>query len=1347
MQNLVKKLPLLFLSSLLLFSSSIMGQVAKDAHFCAVPTPNGDFFSNLKQADGSFLKIKVNSRPPLDYLTTTDGYTVIKDKDDFLKYAQHNEKGNLIPTAMIAHNENERDETERDFVQKIDKHLQYKGEERANRLANYQLKMGGDGPELIFPPIGNQKALLLLIHFTDQVATYSVTDFNALANQTGYNVNGQSGSFRDYYQDISCGQLTINTDVQGWYVSNSVRSTYGYGNGFEATGGLIRQAVDAAEAAGLDFSQYDGDNDGNVDVVMVIHSGRGTEESGDNNDIWSHRWQLAATGNHVNYDGVWINDYMIQPEKLGSVNITNIGILCHEFGHALGLPDLYDIDYTSSGIGEWCLMAGGSWNNGGRTPAHMSAWCKQKVGWISPTLLENCGTSISNMGSTDNSCEEYYRINTPVSTEYFLLENRQKQGWDNAIPGSGLLIWHIDEAKIDASDNTNTVNADETHYGVALEQADGIANLNNGSNRGDAGDPFPGISNNTSFNNFTNPNSRNNNSNFSNVCIYNISVDGTAVSFDWEKEVDIQIDENTVTPLSLAAGATLNIATTLTNTAECMNVDASTLNYYLSADNVVDDTDNNLGSNAVGAINTGSSLNINGNVTIPDGTSDGTWFICTQSDANNAVEECDEDNNTNCVQIQIQANNDSCLAQAGRATSDNLNLCEAGNISNLTTQYPLGNAPSDDFTQAYALLNAANDEVLSITSTNFFNNLTAGSYCIRSFNILSTDIDNLDISNFPQPLADFRALNDSLCFDISTNCDISFTITTDTDEDGVCDDADNCPDTPNSNQADEDGDGVGDVCDACTGNDADGDSDGDGICDDTDNCPDTPNSNQADEDGDGVGDVCDACTGNDADGDSDGDGVCDDADNCPNTPNSDQADEDGDGIGDVCETATDPCDGLGGDSDEDGICDEEDNCPDTPNSDQADEDGNGVGDVCETVTDPCDGLGGDSDGDGVCDQIDNCPSTPNSNQADLDNDDVGNVCDICNGDDKSGDSDKDGICNDIDNCINTPNSNQSDIDNDGMGDACDVCTGNNSSGDSDGDGVCNDIDNCLNTPNSDQTDIDNDGIGDACENIDGCTLQAKLESIDTQIPIIKNLVIYHITINNGRSPYNYLPVHIDGYVKHSLKRAVIKIYATQTASFEFLITDADGCEVSVTHKAVADDIRITKYDIQAQSSIEQKDGSIEISVSGVDDNYTYEWSGISCPCPNTAQINGLETGWYSVKVTDSVNSNPAYGWYWVPRDKGGRGKLNGEGEKLFATPNPVRHQANIYFELTHDAVAYLDLYDISGQHIKDVINIRAKGETQYTAHLSVADLQTGIYLLRLQTNTGHTTYQKIVVTK
>ncbi|MFK8104149.1 MAG: M6 family metalloprotease domain-containing protein [Saprospiraceae bacterium] len=537
------------LSTLLLFISTAFAihhlidqspttATCQDKHhhssFCKVaPSPSPTI---LKQIDGQDLNVKIKGSAAVHYLETLDGFTLLKDTDGAYKYAHVGDKGKLVCSDILARNTNQRSNTEQQFLQGLDKHLKYNTAQlqikkaAANALKSIPTIPNGNNTSGIFPSTGTRKALLLLVDYPDQTSTFNNSNFDDLTNQVGYNVNGQNGSFRDYYKDISYDALVINTDVEGWYMANNNRSTYGDDNNDYGGVDVVREAVDAAEAAGVDFSQYDGDGDGAVDVVMVIHSGRGAEESGNGDDIWSHRWVLAANNKQVNYDGVLINDYIIQAETYGSSNaITNIGVLCHEFGHALGLPDLYDTDGSSEGIGRWCLMAGGTWNNAGKTPAQMSAWCKKELGWTPPTLLTGSG-SITDMDHNDNNAI-MYRMNTPNPQEYFLIENRQQVGWDAYLPGEGLAIWHIDENITNGGGNG--INTDDTHYGVHLEQADAMLNLNNGDNRGDQGDLFPGSSGQTVFNNDSSPNAKNYNGDDSGVNISSVVETGTTVSFDY----------------------------------------------------------------------------------------------------------------------------------------------------------------------------------------------------------------------------------------------------------------------------------------------------------------------------------------------------------------------------------------------------------------------------------------------------------------------------------------------------------------------------------------------------------------------------------------------------------------------------------------------------------------------------------------------------------------------------------------------------------------------------------------------------------------------------------------------
>ncbi len=317
----------------------------------------------------------------------------------------------------------------------------------------------------------------------------------------------------------------------------------------------------------------------------------------------------------------------------------------------------------------------------------------------------------------------------------------------------------------------------------------------------------------------------------------------------------------------------------------------------------------------------------------------------------------------------------------------------------------------------------------------------------------------------------------------------------DTDGDGACQSADNCPGVYNNTQAEGDGDGLGDACDVCPAdsdpNQEEGDADGAG--DACDNCQQLYNPTQADPDMDGIGSACDICPSaadpNQEDGDADGDG--DACDNCPTDSNPAQTDTDGDGMGDTCD-ADDDEDGILDDGDGSGtegdapctggvyqLCD--DNCPLRSNPAQTDIDMDGIGDLCDTNI--C--ILGDPDNDTICDDDDNCPGFYNPAQQDNDQDGAGNGCDVCPliPDPAQADGDNDGVGNICDNCPAISNPSQTDGDGDGRGDACDVCPAdtdpNQEDGDFDGDGDA--CDNCPSDSNPTQTDTDGDGVGNVCD--------------------------------------------------------------------------------------------------------------------------------------------------------------------------------------------------------------------------------------------------------------------------
>ncbi|MEI6949541.1 M6 family metalloprotease domain-containing protein [Paraflavisolibacter sp. H34] len=512
--------------------------------------PASPYPITVKQADGSTLTIVAKGTMLKPWTETVDGYSVVR-KGGRYEYAVKQD-GRLVPSGIPARNSQERRMMEQSFLQQQSKSLKPdlprfapKPGLSAGRVAGSPQKAAG------YPSKGIIRALMLLIKFSDLPNKNTVADFNNMMNQSNYR---GTGSFRDFYTVSSFGQLTVNTDVFGWYTAKQPYNHYGYGNDFYVSTDLVREAVDAAEAAGVDFSKYDNDRDGVVDGIIIAHAGPGAEEGGQEEYIWSHRWVLSGGGNAVSYDGVRIDDYIINPERRTYTNdMTGRGVYCHEFGHNLGLPDLYDTDGGSEGMGNWSLMAAASWLGSEHTPGNMCAWCRNELGWQTPALISSAGAYTLTASASRN--DQIYRVNTPDSAEYFLLENRQKAGLDLSLPGKGLAIYHINTQKTTGvARNFNQVNADVTLKGVDLEEADGMDNMDYGWNRGDQGDLYPSSYNgNKEFSDTTTPNAQTYGGAKSGITITGISQNGDgSVSFDIK--VGDSADTPAITSIAPAAG-------------------------------------------------------------------------------------------------------------------------------------------------------------------------------------------------------------------------------------------------------------------------------------------------------------------------------------------------------------------------------------------------------------------------------------------------------------------------------------------------------------------------------------------------------------------------------------------------------------------------------------------------------------------------------------------------------------------------------------------------------------------------------------------------------------------------
>ncbi|MCC6395451.1 MAG: M6 family metalloprotease domain-containing protein [Bacteroidetes bacterium] len=493
----------------------------------------------VAQPDGSTFSIVGFGDERYNYAETLDGYVVIQGSDEYWYYATLNPEGRFVPSAFRIQGNNVAPQQK--MVSGVPKHLRESSPVIASRMRMYELERTASegtlrksilGPERT--ENGVKRVLILCVEFSNLAATQTSASFQEMVNNDSW--KSGVGGMSKYYKDVSYNMLSLQADGQDWITAAEASAYYAFSNadfGIHIQE-LVSQCIDAAEANGVDFSLYDNDGDGEVDGLFIVHSGKGAEEGNQTQYIWSHSGGLNETYART-YDGMYIGRYIIMPEMYGAGHV-DIGVFCHEYGHMLGLPDLYDTNDASNGesegIGNWCLMATGGWGGDGSSPerpTHMSAYCKELLGLTTPTVLA-ASQGLSVPQAETNSFAYKIWMDDNQSDEYMLVENREKTGFDLDLPASGLLIYHIDKNLVDIWPASNRINVASAHLGVKVYEADGLEQMATGANRGNAGDPYPGSTGQTNLTSVTSPNTALWNMSPSGVEITGISAPATTMT-------------------------------------------------------------------------------------------------------------------------------------------------------------------------------------------------------------------------------------------------------------------------------------------------------------------------------------------------------------------------------------------------------------------------------------------------------------------------------------------------------------------------------------------------------------------------------------------------------------------------------------------------------------------------------------------------------------------------------------------------------------------------------------------------------------------------------------------------
>lgn len=507
------------LARVALVALAALGLLAGAAAPAQAAPANPHVVKTLRQPDGTKLKVRLWGDEFFHGFETLNGYTIVYDRRDRrYEYAERTKSGRLKASGKRA--------TPAGRPDGIGAHLRpsasaVQSERAAAGAPTFESAAAAGAPGWAG---SDTDVLFLIAEFTDTGCSFTPVQHES--NMFGGTATGP-GDLDDYFDEISYGDLQFDGDVVGTQDGTDCitladdRDRYNTGPG-QGDDVLVREAVEAADAY-VDFSDYDNDGDGFVDALGIIYAGGGPHDGcsidappdgGDGDNLWPHSGRVND-GLPLMADGKIVERFIINSEVTYSLadddtcdQIQTIGLFAHELGHSLGLPDLYDTQVGWGGVDTWSAMSSQylSTVNLSDTPPHYDPWSKAVLGWVTPTEhpLDEIFLESLPEAATSSEVHQFLPNLNGFETgdglgEYFLVENRQKVGFDAQLAGCGLLVWHVDETRSNNQDNDRRL--------VDVEQADGLFQLNDNA-AADAGDPFPGSADKRLFGDTTTPSSK-----------------------------------------------------------------------------------------------------------------------------------------------------------------------------------------------------------------------------------------------------------------------------------------------------------------------------------------------------------------------------------------------------------------------------------------------------------------------------------------------------------------------------------------------------------------------------------------------------------------------------------------------------------------------------------------------------------------------------------------------------------------------------------------------------------------------------------------------------------------------
>ena len=484
MKSSMKKTVLLFL---LLFCS-VMGWASK-----GLPYP-----IEVRQTDGTKLTLRINGDADCNWLSTLDGVVLVQTGKSYF-VARIDADGRAVATQQLAHNAELRGAEEQALCQQQNREAFLQAKQMEAEKAQTRGIPAGNGFRF-FPHTGSPKAVVILVEFSDRsfkVPARQAFDqyLNAMTAQQDLGSWEQKniGSVRKYFSDMSGGTFTPQFDLYGPVTLPHTVAYYGGGSSSsERYRELVADACSLADAQ-IDFSQYDADGDGNVDLVYIVYAGYGEQTAGDQSLLWAKAFVMDGSvqkdGKHIRLAGI-SNELNASPGQsipsTTGVAINGVGLFCHEFSHCMGLPDFYptvywtkgserDLDaYDNQGMEDWSVMDNGLYLGNGYTPTAYTAWEREQMGWLTiETLSSAQQVKLENI---DRGGKAYRIMSTAGANEYYIVQAIESQGWNEALPG-GMMVCHVnyDEAPFSVfSIGTNSVNNVKKKPRMTIVPADGL---------------------------------------------------------------------------------------------------------------------------------------------------------------------------------------------------------------------------------------------------------------------------------------------------------------------------------------------------------------------------------------------------------------------------------------------------------------------------------------------------------------------------------------------------------------------------------------------------------------------------------------------------------------------------------------------------------------------------------------------------------------------------------------------------------------------------------------------------------------------------------------------------------